>query len=269
MDNSQWNDYAKQLRQMLKLKTAPIAIKWYENTEDVSAQAIWPMRDLQKHLAFCQATALTRYEGKMVAMQKEDHWCWNPLIGFGAVSCEPESKAFQKIVPMLGINDPEKAAVFFEKFPRLPLNQFKAVVSAPLETCEYQPDVVLFYCTPYQLNMMLLAIKRMTGEHLISEFDGIDSCIYATVVPHFTGNYRITIPDPGDIERAQAADDEIILSVPMNRLEEFYTGVKTNYDRGYGTRRLSMVYDFPRPPFYNDLFALWGLEQGENWKKDT
>lgn len=267
MDKQQWNQYAARMQEMLRLKTMPVAIKWYEDARQVPEQAIWPVRDLKKHMAFCQATALTRFEGKTVAMGAGDHWCWNPLIGFGAVACEPGSEAFRKIVPMLGINDPRKAEAFFAAFPRLPLHKFEAVVSAPLESCTFCPDVALFYCTPYQLNMMLLAIKRMTGEHLSSEFDGIDSCIYATVVPYFTGNYRITLPDPGDIERAQAADDEVILSVPMNRLEELYEGVSTNHKLGYGTRRLSMVYDFPRPPFYNELFAMWGLEQGENWQK--
>ena len=27
--------------------------------------------------------------------------------------------------------------------------------------------------------------------------------------------------------------------------------------------------DFPRPPFYNELFALWGLEQGEVFVPQT
>lgn len=268
MQLEELNKRAARLREILKLKTYPIAVKWYEREDDVPQHAIRPMRDLKKHMAFCQATALTRFDGKTVAMSAGDHWCWNPLVGFGAVPCGPESEAFRKIVPMLGINDMEKAADFFARFPRLPLRQFEAVVSAPLESCGFPPDVVLFYCTPRQLDMMVLAIKRMTGERVASEFDGIDSCIYATVTPWQTGNYRITLPDPGDIERARASDDEVILSVPAGRIDELYAGVEANHALGYGKGPVSMTYDFPRPPFYNELFAMWGLEQGEDWKKN-
>ena len=27
-----------------------------------------------------------------------------------------------------------------------------------------------------------------------------------------------------------------------------------------------MNFDFPRPPFYNEVFAQWGMEQGRDWR---
>ena len=35
---------------------------------------------------------------------------------------------------------------------------------------------------------------------------------------------------------------------------------------GFSDAMLDCELDFPRPPFYNKLFELWGLEQGEDWK---
>ena len=80
--------------------------------------------------------------------------------------------------------------------------------------------------------------------------------------------YRITIPDPGDQERALAGKNEIILSVPFGRLDELMTGTKAITSRGVGYKgmKLEMKYDFARPPFYNTLYKIWGLDQGEDWE---
>jgi hypothetical protein len=82
-----------------------------------------------------------------------------------------------------------------------------------------------------------------------------------------TGEYRVTLPDMGEHERAAADENEIILTVPGHRLEELMKGVRAIHNRNMGYARLTrdMPLEFPRPPFYNDLFKMWGLEQGDDW----
>lgn len=38
-------------------------------------------------------------------------------------------------------------------------------------------------------------------------FDGIDSCIYCTVPTYKDGVFRVTFPDPGEVECARARDN--------------------------------------------------------------
>ncbi|NLM84417.1 MAG: DUF169 domain-containing protein [Clostridiales bacterium] len=264
------HQYGKQLEDSFKLRSLPIALKFYEKAEDVPAGAVFPKKKLGKHMALCQAWAYTRMKGMTVAMTKEDHWCWNPLIAYGHVECVPGQPQFAIVCKFLGINDPEKAASFFVNFPRFPLGKYEAVVSSPLKNCEFVPDVVLIYAEAAKINHMIRAIKNVTGDVIHSVFDGIDSCIYATI-PSIMGNeYRVTFPDPGDRERARARDDEVILTVPAARMEEFMTGIeRLNSFMPFNDRLFEFCLDFPHPPFYNTLFEIWGLDgNGEEWDFD-
>jgi hypothetical protein len=77
-----------------------------------------------------------------------------------------------------------------------------------------------------------------------------------------TGRYMVAFPDFGECERALAADEEIILSIPKGRMEEFMAGQTEREKGNFGGAHLNyaMLSDFPQPPFYQRLFARWGLD---------
>ena len=269
MDTKKNNDRSRELKEMLLLRYEPIAIKMIESEEQIPQNAIHPYRDLGKHIALCQAFAMTKRNKKTFFMDKSSEWCWNPLIGFGLVECAEGSKAFEVVCKNLGIRDIESAREFFAHFPTLPFGKYLGIVSAPLNACEFEPDVVLIYANNAQLRNMVWAIKNITGKLVETQLDAIDSCVYSCVVPLNKGEYRVTLPDMGEYERASAEEDEIILSVPKEHIDELITGLRTIYERGMGYPDLSkeMTADFARPAFYNELYEIWGLEQGEEWKR--
>ena len=270
MTNSERNiNHSKELREMLILRYEPVAVKMIENEAEVPDRALRPMRDLNKHMALCQAFGLARRDGKTVYTDKYSEWCWNPLIAFGFVECREGTAAFGVVCKHLGIGDADAAKEFFAKFPTLPANKYKGVIVMPLSACETEPDVVLIYCTNAQLRHLAWAVKNVTGKTISTQIDAIDSCAYSCVVPINTGEYRVTLPDVGEFERAAADENEIILSVPGARMEELLTGLRPFSARGMGYKDLAkgMEFEFARPAFYNDLFGLWELSQGENWKR--
>ena len=259
--------YRNELREMLLLRNEPIAIKMVENEKDIPDGTMKPMRDLGKHIALCQAFAMTRRDRKTIYMDKTSEWCWNPLVGFGFVECDEGSEAFDIICRVLGIADQEAARKFFAQFPTLPYGKYTGILITPLGDCAAEPDIVLIYCNNAQLRTLLWAVKNATGKIVSTQLDAIDSCVYSCVPTLQTGEYRVTIPDMGEHERAAADENEIILSVPGSRLEELVQGVRVFYDRNMAYSQLTrdMLLEFPRPPFYNELFKIWGLEQGQNW----
>ncbi|MBQ8975221.1 MAG: DUF169 domain-containing protein [Oscillospiraceae bacterium] len=263
------NSLVKEIMEMASLDLNPQAIKMIEDESSVPEGAVWPRRDLGKHIALCQGMAMTKREGKTVYMTKHDHWCWNPIVGLGHVKCEPGMDSFEEICRNLGIADPEAAREFFAAFPKLEHNKYKGTLMAPAQSCDFVPDVILFNCSNnFQLRFFIWGIKSQTGKMLDNPFDAIDSCIHTIVEPMQTGEYRIAIPDPGDQERALAQKDEIILAVPIERLEELVRGCKMidGIGAGYHGMKPEMLFDFPRPPFYNRLYEIWGLDQGEIWQ---
>ncbi len=263
-------EYSRELHDMLMLRYEPIAIKFIEDEADVPASAMNPQRNLGKHMCLCQAYGLTRRNKKTVYMDKNSEWCWNPLVCFGYVDAGVGTGTFDILSKFLGIKDEDAAEAFFAGMPKLPLGKYKGLVIAPLDGCDFEPDIVLVYANPAQTRMMIGGIKNTTGKLVETEMDVIDSCAYSTVAAFLSGEYRVTFPDPGEYERALADEDEVILSVPGGRLDEFVTGIRQNSAHGFGYKTLykEMMYDFQRPPFYNALFELWGLDQGEDWDRN-
>jgi uncharacterized protein (DUF169 family) len=258
--------YSRRLREMLLLRFEPIAVKMIKDEADVPENAIRPQKDLHTHMALCQAFSLARREYKTVYMVKEDHWCWNPLIGLGHVDCSEGTETFEVVCTALGVPDMDKARAFFVKFPRFAMDAYKGIVTAPLKDCPFEPDVVLIYSNNAQLRSMLWGIKAMTGDIVDTRMYAIDSCIYAIVAPMQNGEYRVTLPDIGEFERAAPGEDEIILSVPKGRMQELIDGVRyfENSNMGYTGLKRELDFDYSRPPFYNTLFKLWGLETGRD-----
>jgi uncharacterized protein (DUF169 family) len=260
------NQCGEELENYLRLRTSPIALKLLEKATEVPAGAKRPKPDLGVHLAMCQAFAMVRRQRVTLALLKEDHWCWAPLIGYGLVKCEEGDEGFQDIYKRLFVEDMDRAREHLGKrFPRLEFGKFAGLAIGPLRSANFEPDLVLIYSNTAQLRSMLLAVKYKTGALLASQFDPIDSCVFSVVPPLLDGEYRITLPDPGEYERAMAGEDEIIFSVPTGKLEELMAGLRHLEDKHLGYTHFApvMQVDFPQPDFYRKLFRMWGLDGTE------
>jgi uncharacterized protein (DUF169 family) len=242
-----YNRYGEELEKLLLLKTSPIAVKMLEKESDIPKEAMRPKRDKGYHLSQCQAFAMTRRQGITIAMLKEDHWCWAPLLAYGLVE------------------DPHHPIVdALTSFPRFEYGKYIGMVTAPLKSASFEPDMVLIYCSNAQLREMIGIPKFADKTNVKSEFDPIDSCVYSVVPTITSGQYRITLPDPGEYSRAFAGDDEIIFSVPRNKLEQLTEGLKRMAEMKNNQNEWSQLLlrpDFPRPDFYKELFEKWGLDK--------
>ncbi|MFC2038406.1 DUF169 domain-containing protein [Chloroflexota bacterium] len=243
----EYNTYGLELERLLLLRTSPIAVKMLESEDDIPPEAYRPMKDNGVHIAQCQAFTMSRRRKQTVAMLKEDNWCWAPLVAWGLV--EP----------------PDPETIFGASFPCFEREKYIGLVTAPLSSAGFEPDMVLIYSNTAQLRNMLSALKSKENPLVSSVFDPIDSCVYSIVPTITTGECRITLPDPGEYERAMAGEDEIIFSVPVDKLERLVSKLQRSYQqkRGYAFSTQDMQPDFPRPAFYEKLFKEWGLDVKE------
>jgi uncharacterized protein (DUF169 family) len=245
----EYNRLGEELERLLILRTSPLAVKMLENEADIPAGAIRPKRDRHGHIAQCQAFALSRRERLCVAMLKEDSWCWAPLVGYGLVDWRPAADVIL----------PRGQA---EMMPRFEQGRYIGLVSAPLKTANFEPDLVLVYSNTAQLRNLIPVVRDKEKTLVSSEFDPIDSCVYSVVPVVLNGQYRITLPDPGECKRALAGEDEIIFSIPRSKIELIVAGLRSAEDkkRGYTHPGLEMTADFPQPDFYRKLFEIWGMK---------
>ena len=248
----EFNTFGEDLEKYLLLRTSPLAIKLLEKKTDIPEGAIRPRRDRGIHIALCQAFAMSRRERLSVAMLKEDQWCWGPLVAFGLVD------------PVIA--DSEQATRNQVKIlPRFEQGKYLGILSAPLKTANFEPDLVLVYSNTAQLRSLLMAVKFKEGSLVNSQFDPIDSCVYSIIPVLQTGQYRITLPDPGESHRALAGDDEIIFSIPKDKIETLISGLKflEKIKQGYTDCHIEMRPDFPPTRiFIQRLFQkAWGLDE--------
>jgi uncharacterized protein (DUF169 family) len=249
---SEFNKYGEELENKVHLRTAPMAIKMLKNEKDIPEGAVRPWRDRKQHIAPCQAFALTRRQRQTIAMLEEDNWCFAPVIAYGL-----EEKP----------QDPELQ--LFLEFPRFPKDKYIGIVSAPLRTANFIPNVVIIYSNTTQLRNMLAPLNFGNNKNLVDCMFFPPSCAYQVIPVMESSHYMVTLPDPGEYTRALAGEDEIILSIPATRMDEFIKGVKQAQEGEYSYERTSMymLHDFPQPLFYQMLFKRWGLQKKEKSKK--
>ena len=129
---SDLNRYAEEIETRMLLRTSPIAVKMLKTESEIPEGAIRPKRDRGQHLAQCQAFSLSRRQGTTVAMLKDDNWCWGPLMAYGLAD------------QRLAENYPELKDVV-KKLPLIEHGRYIGIVSAPLKTANFTPDIVLIY----------------------------------------------------------------------------------------------------------------------------
>lgn len=84
---------------------------WFLNVRlvpSVGDGAVRPKRDLDHHLALCQAFTLSRRNKSTVAMLKEDHWCYLPVIAFGLAQPPDFFREGQSLLKWVGSQDTAK-----------------------------------------------------------------------------------------------------------------------------------------------------------------
>lgn len=249
VDISEYNEYGEYIESSLALKTSPLAIKMLKTEDEIPEGALRPKKDRGYHYAQCQAFSVSRYQDKTVAMFIEDQWCWGPLFAYGLVKPEigekfPELQNDLKIIPMIEHG------------------KYKGILSAPLKSCTFEPDIIMIYSDASQLRHMLHALSFIGEGAVTTPVYPVASCALS-VVPALNGESCITLPDPGEVGRAFAKDDEIIYSIPAGKAEKLVSQLKSFDDMKWGHKHGSFIEfrsDHSRPEFYRKLFQECGLD---------
>jgi uncharacterized protein (DUF169 family) len=254
------NTYGSDLEKLISLRTYPIAIKLLNSEAEIPQGAVRPKKDRGEHFAMCQAFAAARRQGATLAMFLEDHWCFEPIISYGLV--EPPQDYLDGATNSFFIANKEAAAKHAREMTRLPYKKYAGMVLGPLKMAKFVPDLTMIYCNTAQLRHLLLSLRYANGTQVSSILDPIGSCVHSVVPSLLNGECQVTVPDPGDYERAMAQEDEMILTAPTRRLKELMDGIYHFEKSNMGFKRFSYSVspDFQQPPFYQEYFRKWGLD---------
>jgi uncharacterized protein (DUF169 family) len=258
------NGCGEELERRLQLRTSPIAIKMLEKEKDIPKGAMRPKRDLGLHLGLCQAFAKSRREKVAVAMLKEDNWCYVPVIALGLAEPPDFYLGGYTNFPSR-IEDLEAAKNAAKTFPRLDYGKYIGVVSAPLRTANFEPDLLVVYCNSAQLTSLLTGMKYREGYVVTARLDPGGACVHSTVPVLKSGECHVTVPCGGDRNRALAQDNELIFSLPTNRLEDLMIGLRHFDEIGFGYSHYApdMRPEYPLPEVYVKVGKMLGMDVHE------
>jgi uncharacterized protein (DUF169 family) len=241
----QFNKSGVELVRRLALQTSPIAVKMIESESQIPGDAFRPERDKGEHYAQCQAFSLTRRDRVTVVMLKDDNWCPAPVMAYG-------------LMPFPDSGDDNS-----RPYERFPLGRYVGILTAPLETTSFIPDVVVIYCDTNQLRKMLLALPENDKPLVRSNFFPF-SCAFSITSPILNGEYWINLPDPGEYVRALTQAGEMIFSVPSVRMESFTEHFRRfDEESMYAHEQMMMKPDFPQMDLYKKIFGSWGMKHSE------
>ena len=258
-----FREYGKELEKRIRLQTFPLAVKTLEKESDIPEGAQRPMRDFGHHLATCQGFAMSRREGTLVAMTKEDMWCPESVIGYGLA--KPPQYFFDGYHRFPQSTESlEAGSVWANEFPRLKLGKYMGVVSAPLTTVNFEPNVVIMYCDSTQLSTLLLAAASKEGHELTCTVSAKGACVYSVVPSVESGKYQVTVPCPGDIRFAGAQHDEMIFSLPIGKMPELLSSLRYLDEYAY---RLPFRYIMKPEAELPENYVVLGRMIGMEWMK--
>jgi len=212
----------KELNEILGLKGSPVAVKLVKTPREIP-ESYKKMDEKKRHCEFVQDARLKGNEG--YATSKE-HLCKG---GAGVMGIEPlpESVATGSMYYKLGnFETAEGALETVDAIPKLEENYY-ASLYAPLESAEFEPDVVVLILTPKQALKVSQSYLRKKGGRISSDYSGIQSlCADAVAAVKERGIPNMTLGCNGSRKFAEIADDEVIIGLPPGNLEDIVEALK-------------------------------------------
>jgi uncharacterized protein (DUF169 family) len=218
--------YGEEITKRVCLRSFPLAVKLFKEEKDIPKEAIRPIRDWGYPVPLCQAYATARREGSLIVMSKEDiMWCFEPVVGYGFAEPPQYFLDGHNRVPE-DVKNLEAGKNYASDFPRLQVGRYAFIAVCPLKTTCFEPDLVMIYCDSEQLSLLLLAREYKEGHDLKVSLSSHAACVYSVVPLMQTGECRVAIPCRGDRYEAMAQHDELIFTIPKDKLEDLIEGLR-------------------------------------------
>jgi uncharacterized protein (DUF169 family) len=222
---TKYNEYGRRLEKLIRPNSHPLAVRMLRSPEEIPEEALMPVRDFGKCMSTCQTFALSRRFGETVAQLFEDMWCPEPVIGFGLA--EPPQFFFEgKTRYPDGVKSLEAGANWAQEFPRFKVGEYVGVVSAPLTTASFEPDVAAVYCDSAQLLRLLLGLAYEDGRDITTVLGGHSACVYSVVPTMLKNECQASVPCRGDRGYAGTQDYEMIFSIPRDQIARVVEGLE-------------------------------------------
>ena len=209
---------AKDLRELLELRSEPVAVKLVKENEKGPDGYEIP----EKQISYCQAVMKARH-GEKFFMPLSSHMCNVGASSLG-MSERPEKVASGEFHYAMGIHD-NVAAVkrMIDEGATVPFKTVSTVI-CPLKDANFEPDVVIFVDIPeriYWFGALYTADKGGRSSYTTAPFQA--ACVDITAAPIVTGRPNISVGCMGCRKKTDLATDEMIAGVPWKEMKRMHS----------------------------------------------
>lgn len=237
-------DYAAlsaDLRNRLRLRADPIALKLFERAEDLDS--IPGLRRPERGVRFsmCQLIGQARWLGFTLGIT-HDHVMPNSNCGGVVGLNEPGQKYLDgSMFHGVWFATVEASRDHQAQMPRVPAGRYQAMVAAPLAKGRLDPpDAVLIYATPGQMMLLVNALQHRQYFRADFTVTGETACADSWGRGLKTREPSISIPCFAERRFGGVQDDELLVSLQLEHLHEVITGLDWLAQRGIR---------YPIPPY--------------------
>ena len=232
-----------ELSAMLRPKTYPFGVKFYENTSERPKGTIRPRHPMNT----CQITAIVRYYGRPMYFTADDMSCIVGGVTMGLIP-EPENMKNGEIAKMLHA-DLEASKEFTTKVAKIPFGKFKAVAVAPMSKLNFEPDIVVMYGNTAQVMRVIQGYLYKRGGRVEFSTGGEwRLCADSIAQAYVSDDIALGLPCFGDRKTALAQEDEVTVAFPYHLYDEILEGMRATAD--IAAYPIPFDIGFPQMPDY-------------------
>jgi len=228
-----WVEVSKELSGLLRLKDSPVAYKRLEKGSDLAK-----MKDVFRVpylCSFCQVLFMARILGMTVGVTKEDNVIVRCQMIHGVQTSTEDSKREEaEMLSSTWFKNPEEA--YQQQLDEYRIPPGEAIVVAPLERAQFEPEVILIFGNPAQLMMLMCGMQKEKYERFEFCFSGEGACGDSLARCYVTGKVSLAIPCYGERAMGQVANDELVIALPPKEIGRAISGLKTLYTTALGFR---------------------------------
>ncbi|MDR3574170.1 MAG: DUF169 domain-containing protein [Anaerolineaceae bacterium] len=204
-----WQEYAKQLKEVLSLDGSPIGVAFSDApASNGKASSIFP----------CNAFYMAARKGVTFNITAENCTCPGGLTSLGLAAPSPERARLVKKFLIEGEKFSACNASFFRSRAlsqgQPPIGVSPYVVIGPLDEFELKPDLVLILCNPAQASRLVTLSTYETGMPLPAQLNG-STCSGSIAYPLSTGRINVSFMDTSSRHLVKGfKESDLIFSAP-------------------------------------------------------
>lgn len=259
--------FEEALNTYIRPASFPVGVKMVKPGEVIQTKAKSPKKDLGKEVLICQSVAFARRYGWSLLITPEELHCPLALTAFGFSKQEPMYSEGILCAGMYNAS-PEAGAKTEERVWKFSFGTYRAILVAPIQRVDFEPDVFVIYGNSAQVMRLVHAALFRRGGQLKSTFAGRLDCSEIVIQTLQTDECQVILPCYGDRVFGLAGDEEMAFSVPKSKIEDIIAGLE-------GTHNGGVRYPIPyflrfqaeMPKTYEELLGEIRKEEGTLEKK--